>query len=285
MGPCSCSSLGQHLQLLFRAHLRSERGETREPELSEGLLQLQAQSREMLKGSRCCTSGLSFIAGASPRIMGVAAAGALGAWRAVTWIPGPGQAGKGPPGCPLPSHRGLSAAQSPSQLPSSQPILGSQAPSAQPCRPPRRAGIAIATQGAFLLLLFLLLVRPCHLYPPALPGACQGAFPPHSSMQNISSTVPCPCPAGLRLLRLQREGVRSCTASWTPNPGCYQGLFPGPHTSIWIFIQDGSEHPALHGRVAPHAPPPLPPPSRTDPTRIKRPGMSQNKYFTVNYQD
>lgn len=122
----------------------------------------------MLKGSHCCTSGLSFIAGASPRTVGVAAAGAAGVWRAVPWIPEPGQAGRGAPGCPLPSHGEFSAAQSPSQLPSSQPI---------PAAPPRRAGIATATPATLLLLP---LVPPCHLHPPALAGVCRGAFPLHS---------------------------------------------------------------------------------------------------------
>lgn len=201
----------------------------------------------MLKGSHCCTSGLSFIAGASPRTVGVAAAGAAGVWRAVPWIPEPGQAGRGAPGCPLPSHGEFSAAQSPSQLPSSQPI-----PAAPPacwdrhCHPRDRSPPA-----------------PRPSLPP--PSTCprrglSGCFPPtFLPCRTSPPPSPAPCPAGLGLLGLHSEEVRrSHTASWTPSPDCHQGLFSGPHTSIWIFIQDGSEHPALHGRVAPHAHPPQP---------------------------
>lgn len=124
-----------------------------------------------------------------------------------------------------------------------------------PSLPPTQAGIATATPATLLLLP---LVPPCtsiHLPSPGFAGVLSPYIP---SMPDITSTLPSPCPAGLGLQGLQSGVRRSHTPSWTPSPGCHQGLFSGPHTSIWIFIQDGSEHPALHGRVAPHAHPPKP---------------------------
>lgn len=134
----------------------------------------------MLKGSHCCTSGLSFIAGASPRTVGVAAAGAAGVWRAVPWIPEPGQAGRGAPGCPLSSHGEFISEQSPSQLPSSQPI---------PAAPPGVLGSPLPPPRPFSSCPSSLPATSIHLPSPGFVGVLSPYIP---SMPDIASTLPCP---------------------------------------------------------------------------------------------
>lgn len=132
-----------------------------------GAFQLQAQSREMLKSSRRCTSGLSFTAGASPRITGVGAAGAPGAWGAVPWVPAPGRAGEA---------RG---------------VLSARAGGCRAHLSSHRPSPALPTTPACW-------DRRCHprILPSSLPVTSthltEGAFPPHPSMQDITSALPCP---------------------------------------------------------------------------------------------
>lgn len=139
----------------------------------------------MLKGSRCCTSGLSFIAGASPRVMGVAADGAPGAWRAVPWIPAPRQAGKGAGGVLSPLTARLSSHLN-SHLPSPSSAAKREQPSpadhpgvlGSPLPPPGRSSSSSSLPAT-------------SIHPPS--SGFARCFSPHiSSLQDITSTLPCP---------------------------------------------------------------------------------------------
>lgn len=110
-----------------------------------------------------------------------------------------------------------------------------------------------------------------------------GAFPHIPSLQDITSTLPCPVSCRADVAGIAVGGGEEPHGERDPQSWLPPGSLPWA-THIHMDIYTGWERASSPARPRGSPCTPPTPPSRTDPTRIKRLGMSQNKYFTVNYQ-
>lgn len=247
VSPCPCPSLGQHLQLL-PGHAWGVREEKLGSQGCRRGFPAPGTEQGNVKGFPLLHIWVEFRGWSLPAHHGGRGCRSPRGSESSAGAPSAGPGRERHLGVSSSLARGAQPGTEPSSAPSSKPILRSQASAAQPCRPRRRSGIAAAPPGTLLLLL---VVPPVTSTQPPSPAFARVLSPRIPSLQDIPSTLPCPCPAGLGWLGLRWEGLRSRT----PSPGCHQGPFSGPHTSIGYFYRMGA---SVQPCTAPHAHPPKP---------------------------